>query len=352
MKCLMIVKLLLSMSILTHAQIRTDYREGMSIPNVIDLTVLSPNKGDKLRLEKPFPNGYYTLIASLNNYREEINYIRLMNFEVKELLSQIWGKGTIAQKKVKMKNFLLSKGCYYNEYNYMLFYGRRWRDNKNEEYDETMYVYPDEFDNILTRDDTDDKYFGTLALFEGDITELLPLNSGLTFLGFDTSGSDNDRIIVQTNTNYADQYYMRKISRSEMNEIRYAIYGNYPRKVKENYVASMLISYEINNIGTPSSKWGLYKMGKSAYNGIGLDLGSAVRLNDTRRQQQLTPRSYFLEFFRSLIFTKEEKEWYNKHFTREQLDAITGAGLGIGLAGSESPYTHQEQYLDPSKRKH
>ncbi len=353
MKYLIIVDILLSMSILTHAQIRTDYREGMSIPNVIDLTSLSPNKGDKLRLEKPFPNGYYTLIANINNYRDEIEYIRLMNFEVKELLSQIWGKGTIAQKKVKMKKFLLSLGCYYNEYNYMLFYGTRWKDNKGEGYNDPQFVYPYEFDNILTKEDTEDKYFGVINSFEGNITDLLPTNSSITFLGFDTYDSNNDCIIIQTNKNYTGQYYIRLISRNEMNDIRYAIYGNYPRKVKENYVASLLIAYEIRNIGTPSSKWVLCKIGRNNYGdtkyGTGLDLRTAVRLN-TKRQQQLTPRSYFLEMFRSLIFTKEERDWYNKHFTREQLDAITGAGIGIGTVGNESPYTHQEQYYDPSKR--
>ena len=74
--------LLLSLSIAAIAQIRLDYKRGMLIPDKIDLKAVAQKGIIKLTLEKPYPNGFHTLIAKKDNAREETEFIRLMNFEV------------------------------------------------------------------------------------------------------------------------------------------------------------------------------------------------------------------------------------------------------------------------------
>ena len=83
----------------------------MLIPDKIDLKAVAPKGIIKLTLEKPYPNGFHTLIAKKDNAREETEFIRLMNFEVEELISKVWGRGSIVQKRAIMKNYLLSLGC-------------------------------------------------------------------------------------------------------------------------------------------------------------------------------------------------------------------------------------------------
>ena len=333
---------LLSMVLTSHAQVRTDYKSGSNIPDKIDLISLAPKGIVKLKLEKPFTNGFHTLIVEKDNYRNETDFIRLMNFEVRELLSKVWGKGTLAQKKVMMTNFLLSLGCTLNEYGYMNFYGPRWHDTAGSEIDDNHYKYPYVFDGIISKEDTKDKYFGRPTGHEKVLTDLLPQNSGITHLelSYNLLKRSDCGIIVQTTHNYANQYYYREISREEMDEISYSIAGNYPRKIKEDYIGSKLVAYGANTIDQQSSRWMLFQINKRDGE---LDLYHATRVqnnnfstqrNPTASSPKVSMKSILFDFIRSKVFTKEEQDWYNKHFTREQLDAMTGFGLGSATGGS------------------
>ena len=133
--------LLLSLSIAAIAQIRLDYKRGMLIPDKIDLKAVAPKGIIKLTLEKPYPNGFHTLIAKKDNAREETEFIRLMNFEVEELISKVWGRGSIVQKRAIMKNYLLSLGCTQNKYGYLMFNGQRWHDAIVFDVDDKHYIY-------------------------------------------------------------------------------------------------------------------------------------------------------------------------------------------------------------------
>ena len=268
-----------------------------------------------------------------------------MNLEVKELFRHVWGKGTLAQKKAYMRQFLLSSGCNIENNGYLYYGGKRWCDNSSEEYNDINYIYPYEYDNILTKDDINDKYFGCVYNMGGDITDLLPNNSGLTYCGFQYD-YQGDAIIIQNIYNYADQYYVKRISREQIRQINYKIYGHYPRKVKENLLVSMLISYGVRNVGTSSSDWKLYEIEKEEkvyMSDLGLRIGSAKMINttpvNTNKQQQLSVKNLFYDFIRSIVFTKEERNWYNQHFTRDQLDAMTGAGIGIATGGGSGQYS-------------
>ena len=337
-KCLLLFLLQLSISIVANAQIRTDYKEGMVIPDEIDLKAVAPKGLVKFTLVKPFADGFYTLIAELDNYRNEKEFIRLMNFEVKNLLSKVWGVGTLAQKKARTKEFLFSLDCTFNKNGYIEFTGSRWHDDVVFDIDDQHYIYPVGFDRIITLDDTKDKYFGRPSGFEKVLTDLLPQTSGITHLemSYNLLKKCDRGIIIQTNRNYANQYYFREISREEMDEIEYTIAGNYPRKIKEDYICSKLIAYGVNTIGQTSSKWLLFQINKR--DGF-LDLFHAVPIQtkaDTPRRSTNTNysvKSVLFDFIRSKFFTKQEQEWYNKHFTKEQLDAMTGFGLGIATGG-------------------
>lgn len=335
---LILTILMLFIATVTFSQIRTDYRDGLDIPSKIDLTAVAPKGIIKFTLEKPFANGFFTLIAQHDNYREETNYIRLMNREVKRFLSIVWGKSTITKKKVKVKEFLLSLGCEQNEYGYMLCYGRRWDDAKLNDIDDEHYIYPTGFDRILTDADINDKYFGRPLGFEHIFTDLLPQSYGVTHLelSYNFLNGGEFGIIIQTTKNYVNQYYYRLISREEAKDIEYTIAGNYPRKIKEDYICAKMVAYGINTMGQFSSKWGLYQIKKQ--DGT-LDYHSTTKVisQSSTSNRTSTPnmslRSIFFEFLRSKVFTKEEREWYNQHFTREQLDAMAGFGVGIATGG-------------------
>lgn len=328
--------LLLSLSIVAIAQIRSDYKKGMQIPDKINLIAVAPKGINKLTLEKPYPNGFHTLIAKKDNAREETEFIRLMNFEVDDLLSRIWGRGSIAQKKTIMKNYFLSLGCTQNKYGYLMFNGQRWHDAVVFDFDDKHYIYPSGFDKVITREDTKDKYFGRPSGFENVLTDLLPQAAGITHLemAYNVQKRGDCGIIVQTNRNYANQYYYREISKEEMDEINYSISGNYPRKLKEDYICSKLIAYGVNTVGNPSSKWRLFQINKNNGN---LDIFTATPLNRSN-SSNISLRSLLFDFIRSKVFTKQELEWYNQHFTKEQLDAMTGFGLGIATGGGNGQY--------------
>uniref|UniRef100_UPI0040256F87 hypothetical protein n=1 Tax=Prevotella sp. TaxID=59823 RepID=UPI0040256F87 len=328
--------LLLSLSIVTLAQIRSDYKKGMQIPDKINLIAVAPKGIIKLTLEKPYPNGFHTLIAKKDNAREETEFIRLMIFEVDDLLSRIWGRGSIAQKKTIMKNYFLSLGCTQNKYGYLMFNGQRWHDAVVFDFDDKHYIYPSGFDKVITREDTKDKYFGRPSGFENVLTDLLPQAAGITHLemAYNVQKRGDCGIIVQTNRNYANQYYYREISKEEMDEINYSISGNYPRKLKEDYICSKLIAYGVNTVGNPSSKWRLFQINKNNGN---LDIFTATPVNRSN-SSNISLRSLLFDFIRSKVFTKQELEWYNQHFTKEQLDAMTGFGLGIATGGGNGQY--------------
>lgn len=182
--------LLLSLSIVAIAQIRSDYKKGMQIPDKINLIAVAPKGIIKLTLEKPYPNGFHTLIAKKDNAREE------------------------------------------------------------------------------------------------------------------------------------------------MDEINYSISGNYPRKLKEDYICSKLIAYGVNTAGNPSSKWRLFQINKNNGN---LDIFTATPVNRSN-SSNISLRSLLFDFIRSKVFTKQELEWYNQHFTKEQLDAMTRFGLGIATGGGNGQY--------------
>lgn len=328
--------LLLSLSIVAIAQIRSDYKKGMQIPDKINLIAVAPKGINKLTLEKPYPNGFHTLIAKKDNAREETEFIRLMNFEVDDLLSRIWGRGSIAQKKTIMKNYFLSLGCTQNKYGYLMFNGQRWHDAVVFDFDDKHYIYPSGFDKVITREDTKDKYFGRPSGFENVLTDLLPQAAGITHLemAYNVQKRGDCGIIVQTNRNLANQYYYREISKEEMDEIEYAISGNYPRKLKEDYICSKLIAYGVNTAGNPSSKWRLFQINKNNGN---LDIFTAKPVNRSN-SSNISLRSLLFDFIRSKVFTQQELEWYNQHFTKEQLDAMTGFGLGIATGGGNGQY--------------
>lgn len=259
-----------------------------------------------------------------------------MNFEVDDLLSRIWGRGSIAQKKTIMKNYFLSLGCTQNKYGYLMFNGQRWHDAVVFDFDDKHYIYPSGFDKVITREDTKDKYFGRPSGFENVLTDLLPQAAGITHLemAYNVQKRGDCGIIVQTNRNYANQYYYREISKEEMDEINYSISGNYPRKLKEDYICSKLIAYGVNTAGNPSSKWRLFQINKNNGN---LDIFTATPVNRSN-SSNISLRSLLFDFIRSKVFTKQELEWYNQHFTKEQLDAMTGFGLGIATGGGNGQY--------------
>lgn len=343
MKFRTLLKCILFGIVLTaDAQIRTDYSSGTNIPDNIDLKLIAPKGIIKLELKKPYPDGFYTLIVEKDNYRNETDFIRLMNFEVIELLSKVWGKGTLTQKKALLKEFLFSLGCTQNNYGYIMFYGSRWHDAICYEIDDNHYKYPYCFDGIISIDDTKDKYFGRPVGHENVITDLLPRNSGITHLelSYNLLQQGNHGIIIQTTRNYTNEYYYREISREEKDEIDYTIAGNYPRKIKEDYICSKLVAYGANTVSESSSKWNLLRINKIDGE---LDLYHAVRIgnnmsttqrNMTKTNSNVSVRSVLFDFIRSKVFTKQELEWYNRHFTKEQLDVMTGFGLNIAIGGN------------------
>lgn len=338
----LVLALLLTCTLASYAQIRSDYRDGMNIPDSINLSNIAPKDFKKITIERPFPEGFYTIVAQLDNYREQTCFLRLMTFEIKQIMSQLWGKSTLAQKKTLMKNILISYGCKPNKYGTFKFYGSRWNDVNNDEVDDGQYLYPHKFDKIITKEDTQDNFFGKQFVEGEDFAYLLPDTLGVTHIELLDYYNNNmgQGILIQLKNKNKNNYYYKNITEKDAEEIEFILKGNYPKIVKTFYFSRKLKDYDINSVDVLYTQWELYK--REYINGkesIALVPGArpitrpkspettTTNPNNYRAQR----RSMLLEFLRSQILSEKEQEWYNKHYTKEQLDAMTSVGLGLGL---------------------
>lgn len=332
MKYLVLLILPLFISISTNAQIRTDYREGMSLPKKINLISIAPWGLDKLMLEKHEKSGYYRLYFYIDLIGDvENRYARLMNVEVKDLIKNVWGKSTLVQKKKYMKNFMISLGCTDNDGEIGYVEGR-WSQTENEEYDE--HIYPYEFENILTEQDIKHRYFGA-NINNMDLTEFLPKETNITYCGIaDHANLNGTNILIQFNTNTVNTYYALSIRSVDYDNIHETMTENYPWKIKQNYLCGLLIDYNIASIQTLQSQWSLYTIPKDTRDNNYLAYYQAKPYKGTVQQaqkqqpQQRTVRAMLFDWLRSQIFTKEEQKWYNEHIPIEVWDEIANTRTG------------------------
>jgi hypothetical protein len=333
---ILVLTLLLTCTLTSFSQIRSDYKDGMNIPVFINLKQLAPKYIKNITIEKPFQDGFYTIVAQLDNYREQTCFLRLMTFEVKQIMSQLWGKSTLSQKKALMKNILISYGCKPNKNGAFKFYGSRWHDASIEDIKDEHYIYSEYFDQYITKEDTKDPFFGKQFVEGEDFAYLLPDTLGISHIKLLNYFQDNynEGILIQLKNREKNTYYYRTFSEYESKDMEYLLKGNYPRKDKSYFLCSQLIDYEIDSVDSESSKWDKYISyninGEQLYNKVTRTVPTTKapqKTNDYRAQR----RSMLLEFLRSQILSEKEQEWYNKHYTKEQLDAMTRLGLGLGL---------------------
>lgn len=326
------------LSLSSFSQIHNNYRKGMKIPDKVVLNNIKPEGILNVTIEKPFPNGFYTLFVQVKNAFNEMRFIRLMNFELEEILSNVWGKTTLKHKKEFLKDILNLYGCKQNENETYEFYGKRWIDSfnpYNNDYDSKKYIYPHEFDDIITKQDTKDDFFGIQSLGGKNFASLLPKGSNITDIEiiYNIKQDGKDGIIVHTINYPVNEYYYRELPYEEIDELEFTLIGNYPKITKEKYICSKIIAYDVNSIGRSSSMWEPIRI--YTKNGE-LDFDNIVflkKMSNTNNHKDVM-KSFMLEFIRSQILSPKEQEWYNKHFTKEQLDNMTRLGLGLGMGGN------------------
>lgn len=299
----------LSFCIITNAQIRTDYREGMTLPKKIDLINVAPKGFKKLMLEKHEESGYYRLSYwNLNDYDDEgiEAFIQLMNMETRKLVENVWGKDPLTQKKRFVENFLVSLGCVKDEgLIYSMIGDNRWTEDYLE--DETdkgdyyTFPYPAEYDNILTEDDIKHRYFGVYWYKqELDLKEFIPSQINMNVCKLVRSGGIKGyyAIVIQMDDNIVNTYYMKYIPEAEHNRIGRFMTGNYPWLVKQNFICGILINQNIEAIKEQNQGWALYQIPVDTRNNDGrLAYTDAKRIQQPATQQP--PQSFSL---REILF--------------------------------------------------
>ena len=325
----------------SFSQIRTNYREGMTVPDSVNLKAIAPSDLIELKLIKPFPNGFYTLYAKKNSKYANDAYIRLLNSEVKELMSKAWGKGTLSQKKKQMKDFLLAHETMTTEQDHMIFKNKRWHwcyINGNQIKD-PRYIYPDGLDGVITEDDIKDREFGFQPNRFTDYSSFLPKETGVIHLEIKHSYPDSNSgiIVVQTEGQKNDQYYIRIVTKEECKDFEYSIVCNDTKQRKIKEVISKLISLGINTREQQGSTWGLYLVGNKE-NKLDFDNAKKILVSYDQAAMANPFKSMLFDYIRSRVFTKKEREWYDKHMTKEQQDAMLDAGIKATM-GSGGPYS-------------
>ena len=225
-----------------------------------------------------------------------------------------------------------------------MFYGSRWHDLINEELDDEHYFYPQYYDQYITKEDTKDPFFGIQYVEGEDFAYLLPDTLGISHIKLLSRFQDNNNegILIQLKNRGKDTFYYRNFSEYECKDMEYLLKGNYPKKEKTYFLCSELIDYGIRSVDSESSQWEEYRRntisGEQVFahvyrakhtikSSANTNAKTKINTNDFRALR----RSMLLEFIRSQVLSEKEQEWYNKHYTKEQLDAMTRLGLGLGL---------------------